>query len=210
MRDEYRGRLDRAIDRAVRDMVQIEPRPGLGRRVAERIERPARGWFAFGQRSRGAPRWIPTLAALATLTVLLTSFALYRRPILAPAPAPQLAGSAPQTSPATAADPAAPERVTRPSEPPVSAATRAAAPRTSPAGGRPGTAASIFGQRTGRVSAANIERAPEAAPQGDTETESFPGLPGVVAPLAPITIAPIQVAPITLSPVTVSARPGGR
>ena len=37
MPEERRGRLDHAIDRAVRDMMQVDPRPGLRHRVANRL-----------------------------------------------------------------------------------------------------------------------------------------------------------------------------
>ena len=196
MRDEHRGRLDRAIDRAVRGMVQVEPRPGLSRRVADRLERPVAGSFG----------WLPALATAATLVLLLTAFALYEPAVEDQGSSPDITASAPPAVTLPAADPA-PEPVPEPVPAPA-VAVRAAAPpqRVAPRG----TAASIFGEPTGRVSAADIGSAPGAAPLDSGAEMELPAAPSTLVPLAPITIAPIRLAPISLRPVTVNARPGGR
>ena len=61
MPDERRGRLDRAIDRAVREMVQVDPLPGLRRRVDEQLHARA------GSGARRPPFMWPALAAAATI-----------------------------------------------------------------------------------------------------------------------------------------------
>src|SRR5947209_6166590 len=55
------GRLDRAIDRAVRDLMWIDPPSGLRRRVLSRLEAPVR--------ASGFPRFAVLAAALAVLVV---------------------------------------------------------------------------------------------------------------------------------------------
>lgn len=58
------ARIDRAIDRAVREMMQVDPPPGLRRRVLARLDQP-------GQRRR---HLLPRFAfATATLVVVLLS-----------------------------------------------------------------------------------------------------------------------------------------
>src|SRR5437773_7997393 len=56
------GRLDRAIDRAVRDLMWIDPAPGLRRRVLSRLDAPVRG-LGF------LPRFAVVAATLAVLVV---------------------------------------------------------------------------------------------------------------------------------------------
>ena len=59
--------LDRAIDRAVRRMVALDPPPGLGRRVLSRIDRPDTSrWTAFPRLAAGA-----AVLAMLVLAVLL-------------------------------------------------------------------------------------------------------------------------------------------
>ena len=197
MPDEHHGRLDRAIDRAVRDMVQVEPRPGLSRRVADRLERPVAGSFG----------WLPAVTTAATLVVLLTAFALYEPPVEDQAPATRITSATPSPAMLPRPEPT-PESTTVPAAPVPSPAARAAAPRQRVAPRR--TSASIFGEPTGRVSAADIGSAPDAAPLDSGTDIELAAVPSALVPMAPIMIAPIRLAPITLSPLTVNARPGGR
>lgn len=62
------SRIDRAIDRAVREMVQVDPRPGLRRRVLRRLEADPRPWPRIGL------RYASVAAALAIViaTVIFT------------------------------------------------------------------------------------------------------------------------------------------
>ena len=55
--------LDRAIDRAVREMMHIDPPPGLRRRVLSRLEPPV------ARRPLFLPRYVFAAAALAMLIV---------------------------------------------------------------------------------------------------------------------------------------------
>src|SRR5687767_12230853 len=85
MPDQGRGRLDTAIDRAVRGMMQIDPRPGLRHRVAGRLEAPGRRRLWLG----------PALASAALLAVVLVSIVWLRAPQTDPARAPQVAAAPP-------------------------------------------------------------------------------------------------------------------
>jgi hypothetical protein len=58
-----RPALDEAIDRAVREMTNVEPRPGFERRVMARLDRPARPPFAW-------PRLAITAGVVAAIVVL--------------------------------------------------------------------------------------------------------------------------------------------
>jgi hypothetical protein len=185
--DEEHGRLDGAIDRAVRGMMQIDPRPGLRHRVEGRLAaRPGRAF------------WIRSATAAAALfAVVLVSWTLLRTP--APPPVPQ---SRNVVSPAPAPD-------VRPG-PPEPAAPQARTPRPTALHPQP-AAEAVFGPRRDRVSAANVghhaEVAPAAAPEAPYEQPSFAG---TIAPIAPILIAPIEIAPITIAPLTVTTIPIGR
>lgn len=53
-------RLDDAIDRAVREMMNVDPRPGLSRRVLARLETPRTSWLT-----------VPRLAAAAALVAII-------------------------------------------------------------------------------------------------------------------------------------------
>jgi hypothetical protein len=65
------ARIDRAIDRAVREMMQVDPPPGLRRRVLARLDQP-------GQRRRHLlPRFAFATAAL--VVVLLSATELWYR-----------------------------------------------------------------------------------------------------------------------------------
>jgi hypothetical protein len=185
--NEERGRLDGAIDRAVRGMMQIDPRPGLRHRVEGRhAARP------------GGALWIgPATAAAALSAVILVSWTLLRTPDVPPAPQSRIA-----VSPAPAPDvrPGPPEPMTPQGQTPRPTSLHPQPP-----------AEAVFGPRRDRVSAANVGRvaevAPAAAPDAPYEQPSFAG---AVAPIAPILIAPIEIAPITIAPLTVSAIPIGR
>lgn len=85
--------LDRAIDRAVRDMMQIDPQPGLRRRVLSRLESPA------ARRSFAVAPYAWAAAALMILVgVLLTGHRA-----IAPASVPAATSQAVETAaPATA------------------------------------------------------------------------------------------------------------
>ena len=182
MPNEVRGRLDSAIDRAVRAMMHVDPLPGLRHRVAGRLESPVRRSWT-----------IPAFATAAAMLVLIVALALLRDPETQQRPAPRVTTAAPV---APAVPPAAAQ--TEPAATPEVAASAAASE-----GPRPRTAESIFGNRTGRVSAANLASdavAPEAV-EIIVVPPVEPPQPGVLTSISPITIAPITVTPIRLQPL---------
>ena len=210
MPEEHRGRLDRAIDRAVHEMVRADPRPGLGQRVEGRIH--ARS---------SAPIWhtrwrVPALAAAAVLAVVVGSLVVLRSPQPSVQESERVvvvqAPPEPNVSPSAAPIPAPPSVVATPSaesavqQPRSSQVTRRATPH-------PRAAEQIFGAPTGLVRAADAALDNVESPAG-IDAERSPG--GAVdsgpsiAPLAPITITPIRLTPIVVSPVTVNAIPGGK
>jgi len=206
MPEEHRGRLDRAIDRAVHEMVRADPRPGLRHRVEGRIH-------AGPSASMRNTRWqVPALAAAAVLVVVLGSLVLLRSPhtpepenarvaAVEPSPAPstepsEAPGAVPASSPSTPSEAPAPVQTPR---------SMQAAPRA---------AEQIFGARSGLVRAADAEASPEIDSLAAPDAERFPGasfgLGSPIEPLAPITITPIRLTPIVVSPVIVNALPGGK
>jgi hypothetical protein len=132
------ARIDRAIDRAVREMMQVDPPPGLRRRVLARLN------DANERRSYLLPRYA---VAVMALVVLLASITLMRdrvepptppkAPVMAiPAPAPTIAPVVPtELAAGPAARPAA--EITR---------ERIRMPRVT----------DVFGNRRNDVSAATI------------------------------------------------------
>jgi hypothetical protein len=207
MLEERRGRLDHAIDRAVRDMVQVDPPPGLRQRVAHRLaDADAPGvWPAalgFGRRSA-------ILATAAAVVFVFAAFVWLREPT--PRPEGGIVQSTPAASPDAAPPSAPPMSGSAPVAEPLPAAPAArvagpTAPRIPPA--RDG----IFGERNGRVRAANL-----AADRGDLLVDADlliePALPlvdGGIQPLEPITIEPIRLAPLAIRPVTLNAPSGGK
>jgi hypothetical protein len=181
-----RSPLDDAIDEAVRDLMHVDPRPGLRARVLGRLQ--DRVW-------RRALFGAPAFAALALVAVFST-IVLWRGDEPAPATAPP-AGE-------VAAQPSAP-----PQPPPVAVAgsPRAAnAPQPRPS---PRSAEAIFGPRREQVSAASLRSegtsgAPaESADLVDSDRSelSLPPLPGP---------RPITIAPITIAPIPAGSRSGSR
>lgn len=162
--DGRRSTLDRAIDHAVHDMMQVDPRPGLRQRVLHRLQDTPhrRGWFGAG--------------ALATAAVLVVLFAttLDRRSELQPAP-PGQAAVVPSAEPGTPI-PGPQTADDKPELTPPSPA--AAAKRVAP------TPESIFGPRTDQVRGAStgapapssqtgaVAVAPLQAPASGTKPES--------------------------------------
>jgi hypothetical protein len=151
--DFHKSSLDDAIDEAVRDIMQVDPRPGLRRRVLSQLDAPAasRSWV---------PRVLVPFGVLATI-VLAILFLDRESPIqptdpaatAASAPAPTV--SAPAVTAATTPTP--PSAVAAP--PSVSANARPRAPRAAAPIAAPSE--SIFGPRRDRVSAAGVK--PEGA-----------------------------------------------
>ena len=185
--NEERGRLDSAIDRTVRGMMQVDPRPGLRHRVAGRLAAPPR-----------STSWMfPAAAAAAVVAVVFVSWTVLRTPDAPVAHQSQIA-----VSPAPTPD-------SRPSVPgvvPVQPAATAA--RRSPARQPMPRLEADFGPRRDRVTATSVDTASAIAPMPPAGIPyEPPPFIGAVAPLTPILIAPIEVEPITITPLTVSTLP---
>ena len=192
MPNETRGRLDNAIDRAVRGMMQVDPAPGLRIRVVDRIAKtPARPSLRFS-----------FAAAAALLVVAFASIGLFRalrsddtiQPGTAGAPAAETATVNRQPDVTTQAPPKvpAPAAVT----PPRGAVEP---PRVLP---RPSV---LFSGPRDRVRAASVR--PGAIGNVDDAGYVLPPttpVPEGLVPISPIAIAPISIAPIVIPPLTVT------
>lgn len=184
--------IDDAIDRAVRDIMGLEPRAGLRGRVLERLERPRAGFFAL-------PRLV---AAAAVVAIAVTAF-LVMRPAHERMAPPEIA-----STPAPVAVPdAAPVR--EPAPPATASAEpapRRQVPRTAPQ--RPRTPEGVdiveFPAR-GVVAAATLAGA--MSPPGE-------GVDVVPMPLdpdaQPIAIQAIRIEPLAVNRIVVAAIPPPR
>ena len=169
--------IDDAIDRAVREIMDVEPSAGLRRRVLDRLEHPQSAWLTM-----------PRLAAAAALVAIVFAAVLFR------------AGAPEPTVPSTVArvDPKPPVVETGPAPrhsgpevvdvPPVSSTPREKS-LIFPA---PGTVAATSLAGDVNVAAEPLE---PIAPimLGDAE-------PSGIAP-KPIAIEPLNIAPITIAPI---------
>ena len=192
---QYRRRaIDEAIDRAVGDMMQLEPRAGLRRRVLSRIEKP------FGRRIpwwRGSFVLLPAAALLLIIVTVITTHgpessvevAQTSTPLAPPAP------SAPSAPPAPSPAAPLPAAAEAPVAPP-------AAPRIS------SRSDALFGPRRDRVAATSI--APSVAPPPFVDTVAAVDEIGSLA-LAPIIVSPLpqmqelRIAPLEIQRITVPA-----
>lgn len=165
--------LDRAIDRAVREMMEVDPPAGLSRRVLARINAPAAEGWTF------LPRYAAAAAALAML-VLAVIF-IPRSPgapaVVAEPPAAVAAGKTiAATPPAPPSDAVAAPKTARAGAPPRSAPHREpiVMPRIS----------NVFGPRGRQVSAANAQESAKAADAGLADTTSSKALDRPTQPFA--------------------------
>jgi hypothetical protein len=180
--------IDDAIDRAVRDIMNVEPRAGLPARVLDRLERPATGWFA-----------LPRLAMAAALIALpLIAFVTMRPAPQAPAP-PIIAS---KTPPVTAPPPQAPTAVV----PPPAAPAISEPPR-----GKPEMQARVAVQAprpqfppAGAVVAANVVEDAAILPGAIEPVDPLPSAAGTAAPIAiqAIEIEPLVIERIVVVPIT--------
>jgi hypothetical protein len=171
---ESGSRLDTAIDRAVRQMMQAEPPPGLRRRVLRRLEAPA------------APfAWWPRLGLAAATVAAVLLAVVYLRPatperpvtppeqVLAQAPLPVM-------PPPDADGPGASVPV---AEPPPAPMTTPSDPARTPRVERlpdPPRVDDVFGARPdGRVAAATVDTPGRAEPE--IAPLQIPALAGTVA-----------------------------
>jgi hypothetical protein len=161
------ARIDRAIDRAVREMMQVDPPPGLRRRVLARLNDTdqRRGFFL--------PRYA---FAVMAVVVLIVSFTLM--PERSEPPTPPRAPVIATPAPAPAIEPAIQTKIaTAPVATPSSDITRERIrmPRVT----------NVFGNRPGEVSAATID--------GGKREIVAPPLTIVPLSARPIVIAPLVV-----------------
>ena len=184
--------IDDAIDRAVRDIMSVEPPVGLRGRVLTRLQQPA---------SRGLVR--PLFAAAALTAAALLAFALLR-PAPQPVPGDTLAGvhrpGTPRTSPAVQPEPPAPPHAAestgpRPASPRSTRPTRPSGPVRFPPRGVVAAASLVADAPTPPVAV--------ALPEPVLATEGRPQY-------APIRIEAIDIAPLTIAPVAVAPIPPSR
>ena len=138
MNDSHSSPLDRVIDREVRTMMQVDPRPGLRQRVIARLQPPVE------RPGRSVGTW--ALACGTVAVVVLSALVLLRSPAVQPPAEPRV-------------------EISRVAEPPVSPEPAPLSPATSsappPAAARPPqgpepSPEAIFGPRSGRASAASL------------------------------------------------------
>ena len=175
-----RDRVDRAIDLAVREMLDVEPPPGLRGRVIDRIESPRRGltwiWIA-------API---TAAAILVLAVLLPS----KTPTTVGNPERTVATTQPQPAAGTAPSTVAP--VTSQA---VVAQTATRQPRT-----RPGVRAAVADEMTAEAEIVWVD--PLAPPPPVAVPAIEPGRGDTIQSidLAPREIPALEIRPISDTP----------
>jgi hypothetical protein len=188
--------IDRAIDRAVREMVQVDPALGLRRRVLSRLEStPPRG-------SRVA-RYAWGSGILAMMVVVLMMLVGGRPSEPLPAgPNPAQVSAVPAPVPRETADlPIATPAATPP--------RRGASPRVTREAIRMPQVENVFGAPSAAVSAAAaIDSEPvRPAPESATENMGVGVAPLVIVPLAP---APLEMPAIVIQPLETAAPKGGR
>ena len=187
----HKSPLDRAIDRAVRTMMHVDPAPGLRRRVLSRLDSPGADRRLF---LRGYA-W--GVAAVAILIVAVMFTRDHRTEPAAVVPQPSVAANQPPAAREVSAAPSeAPVERGSPSQVPSPRVTREAIPMP--------RVANVFGARTGSVSAA-AERGVEAVWPG-AENPSSAVAPLLIAPLTP---AQIETPAIVIPPLVIAPPKGG-
>lgn len=186
-------RIDRAIDRAVRDMMWIDPPAGLRRRVLSRLEAPARRASLF-------PRFALAAAALAVLAI---GAVLLRQ------------GPPPATVSPSTVTVAAPPKTVEPNvrlNPPAPPVVERAAPRRT-AARRDGlirmpAIANVFGPPDGRVAGASVAEPGAVRPAGIEPGTSADATPAIFPSSTPspsqideLIIPPLEVKPLQIAPL---------
>lgn len=171
------GRLDMAIDRAVREMLDVEPPAGLRGRVLDRIESPRRG---FG--------WMWIAAPLAAAMLILAVLAPWRQvapPVVTPGPPSVARAEQPVTLPPTIAPAAPPKTAESPKTIPVPRPD-AMGERLVVAGALPAADADSVIEPLGSIAPITVAAVrPASLPQTEI----------AISPLAPI--AELQIAPLS-------------
>ena len=173
--------LDDAIDNVVRDVVRLDPRPGLRRRVLSQLgaSQPSSSWI---------PRLLVPLGALACILAAVLVLSSRQRaepavarstavaPITVPAVPPAVASAAAAPAAATALPTA--ERVTP---------SRSSRPR------RVSTPRAVFEGPTGRVSAASVPARPGVVEPAAGSEPAY-----ALRPLAPLVLPGLVIPPLGL------------
>ena len=187
--------LDRAIDRAVREMMHVDPPPGLRRRVLSRLEPPV------ARRPLFLPRYVFATAALA---ILIVAAIFLRDPggtrVGFETP-PSMASGTPRVQPGPAPE-------ARPAKDPKVTPRGHSAPITREPIPMP-RVTNVFGAGTARVSAA-ADPGSEAVWTGDRDSpKEVP--PNPIAPLviAPLTPPAIEKPAIVIPPLVIPGPKGG-
>ena len=168
--------IDKAIDDAVRDLMNVDAEPAFRVRVVSRLERPNR---TFSRLRVGAA--LVTMAAMVLLGVLL-------RPSPSPAPAPQTAANVNVPAPAVTQLPAG----SAPAVEPARGAARGARRQ------RPAAPPRLTAIPRGRL-VATVADLPHDTAMAGSEAAVDP-----IGSIAAIAIAPLAPAPITSSEIVVA------
>ncbi len=173
-------RLDDAIDRAVREMMSVDPRPGLSRRVLARLDEPRTPWLTVPRRA----------AAAALVAVIVVAIVLVTR---TPAPVSQ------QVS--VTRTPASPAPQTEMHVPPTPADSTARvathAPRARRTVRQPRATAEDIPPFAGSVNVDPLASIAPIAPR-PVEPSAIESPEIIVTPLAPI--EPVRVDPLPSRP----------
>jgi hypothetical protein len=192
--------LDRAIDRAVREMMQVDPAPGLRRRVLASLQP------VTAQRAPFALRfgWAAAMVAVVIAALIYTTNRSTRPAAVDPVSSQAASELRPAREAAAATAPPAPA----PAAPPT--APRIRTPH--------GTREAIAMPRVGNVFGppSRSAAAAAAADTGDitwaTPSPVPPAERGDLAPLAisPLAAPPIETPPIVIAPLQTAAPKGGQ
>jgi hypothetical protein len=185
--------LDRAIDRAVRKLMHVDPPPGLRRRVLSRLEPRA------AERRVFVPRYAWGAAALVILIVAVMFTRDHRPEPVAVVPQPSVVAGGPappREGPATSRQ--APLMVER--APTSRSSSRPMTRETIPMP----RIANVFGTRTAVVSAAADSGVEAVWPGAENPSDSI--APLVITPLIP---APIETPAIVIPPLVIAPPKGG-
>jgi hypothetical protein len=190
MRDDPRRHdegFDALIDRVVREMMDVEPRPGMRERVRARIEAPRAGWWSFT---------LPRLAVAGAVAALLVMAVISR----STRPAPDAVPSAVSEARPSATPSASPEA----SRPSAGRPTLPAPPRFAAAPRRPEPAPARE-DRLVRAASLDAAAAPavEIAPIPDIEPIRIAALSQTPIVASEIRMVPLAMDQIEIAPLTV-------
>lgn len=181
---------DRAIDRAVRDIMSVEPPAGLRRRVLSRLDAPPR-------RATLLPWFTGAVAALAAVVLAV----LLLEPSPAPVAPPVVEQAAKAPAPSAPAPAAIPTPQSKPEQAPVAGAQTARRTMTDTPIRMP-RIANVFGTPGASVAAAAADIEDVVFPETPTTAarEEMPGMPHPIS-VPQITIPPLQVERIRVEPM---------